>query len=126
MRKTDPEYGPSGHTVLENRNISSKLKTRLANPHRFRPVPFGLRNSLLEWRADLENVIYQRRQLTALLALCLGRSDETDHLCLEIIFDIVAEIVQLEEQYIAYLDNLWVPQMTSNTDSISTRGPSSA
>jgi len=88
-------------------------------------VPFGLRNSLLKWRADLENAIYQRRQLTTLLALHLGCSDETDHLCLEIIFDIVAEIVQLEEQYIAYLDDLWVPRMTSNTDSTSTYGPGS-
>jgi len=89
-------------------------------------VPFGLRNSLLEWRADLESAIYQRRQLTTLLALHLGHSNETDRLCLEIIFDIVAEIVQLEEQYIAYLDNLWVPRTTSNTDSISTCGPGSA
>ena len=89
-------------------------------------MPFGLQNSLLEWRVDLESTIYQQRQLTTLLALCLGCSDEIDCLCLEIIFDTVAEIVQLEEQYITYLNNLWVPWMTSNTDSIFMRGPGSA
>ena len=116
--------GPSGHTVLENHNISLKLP-QLANPHQFRPVPFRLQNSLLEWRADLESAVYQWSQLTALLAQYLGHSDERDCLCLEIIFGIVAEIMQLEEQCIAYLDDLWAPQMTSNTKSASTCGPTS-
>jgi hypothetical protein len=70
------------------------------------PVLRSLRQHLLEWRANIENALHERRNLVMHLAQRVGKSEELNRLLLTLILDIVLEVLWIEEQLLDYVDQI--------------------
>jgi hypothetical protein len=74
--------------------------------HRRNQIPQCLRRHLLNWRAEIDNAIFERQLVINHLITYLCRGPETDRIILTLIFDIVLEVVRIREELDKYLEEL--------------------
>jgi hypothetical protein len=69
-------------------------------------IPWHLHRHLLDWRAKIDNAIFERQLVINHLVTYLCCGPETDRIVLTLIFNIVLEVVWIQEELDEYLEEL--------------------